>query len=224
MRIWILSKKTVFIKLDFKLIKKARIINNVSFFDLKGRFMLLRSQSGIFMNVFYYIMLELFWRYLFKYNFIDIKVYGQALRVLLILFSFLLVLFMNKTLTRNDFRVSNFNIILLLIFSILIIILIFSKNSIKLVIYFKAIFFAPVIEEIICRKLLLDNFNNIILSVIISSLIFTMFHFSFNIVQILYFFLIGVTFSFIQLETNNLLNVIALHSVINLFIVTLGGA
>lgn len=182
----------------------------------------MKSQEVIYINIMFYIVLELFWRYVFNNHFIQLGEYNQIVREIMIIITFTLILFINKELKTSDFELSKETIFIILIFGSLIYYIIFSNQGNVLLIYFKPIFFASIIEEIICRKLILDNINNILMAVIVSTLIFVILHFSTSIIQIIYYLIIGVLFSVIQLKTNNLSNVIFLHSIINLLIIIIG--
>lgn len=94
-----------------------------------------------------------------------------------------------------------------------------STHSIHTVI--SAIFLAPIIEEILCREIAY-NPSYLLLSFFISSLIFVLLHFSFDIRSIIYFFIISSFLFFLKAQSNSVLNSILLHSLINLIIIIRG--
>lgn len=178
----------------------------------------MKSQAIIYINIMYYILLEFLGRGIFNKKFFNLNAYNKIIRESMIITTFVFILFMNQTLKTSDFKLSSSTLLLILIFSLFILYAIFLRQNNLLLIYFKPIFFAPIIEEIICRKLILDNINNMFLAIIASTLVFTLLHFPTRFIQWIYFFIIGILFSLIQIKTNNLFNVILLHSIINLSI------
>lgn len=178
----------------------------------------MKSQAIIYVNIMYYIILEFLGRGIFNKKFLNLNTYNKIIRESMIITTFVFILFMNQTLKMSDFKLSGGTLLLMLIFGIFILYVIFLRQNNLLLIYFKPIFFAPIIEEIICRKLILDNINNMLLAISVSTLVFTLLHFPTRFIQWIYFFIIGILFSLIQIKTNNLFNVILLHSIINLSI------
>ncbi|WP_455439425.1 CPBP family glutamic-type intramembrane protease [Streptococcus salivarius] len=72
-----------------------------------------------------------------------------------------------------------------------------------------AIFLAPIIEEMLCREIAY-NPSYLLLSFFISSLIFVLLHFSFDIRSINYFFIISSFLFFLKAQSNSVLNSILL--------------
>lgn len=82
---------------------------------------------------------------------------------------------------------------------------------------FVVVFCAPIMEELLFRKTLIDRtaqFGEGI-SILFSGLVFGLFHG--NLVQFGYAFLLGVFFGFIYIKTKNIVYPIILHVVINFF-------
>ncbi len=76
---------------------------------------------------------------------------------------------------------------------------------------------APIIEELIFRKLMLDRLRPYgdMTAIWVSALAFSLFHG--NLSQALYAFVLGLIFAYIVIRTNNILYSIGLHILINLF-------
>lgn len=79
------------------------------------------------------------------------------------------------------------------------------------------VIFAPIMEEILFRKLIIDRTVNYgeALSILFSGLVFGLFHGNLN--QFCYAFFLGAFFSFIYIRTRNILYPILLHMLINFF-------
>lgn len=82
---------------------------------------------------------------------------------------------------------------------------------------------APVFEEILFRKLICDKVIKYGegCAVVLSGLIFGLFHMNFN--QFFYAFFLGCFFAFVYVKTGNLKYTILLHMIINFFGSVLGG-
>lgn len=76
---------------------------------------------------------------------------------------------------------------------------------------------APVVEELVFRKLILDRLRPYgdRTAIWVSALLFALFHG--NLSQALYAMVLGMIFAYIVIRTNNIRNSIALHVTINLF-------
>lgn len=97
-----------------------------------------------------------------------------------------------------------------------------SRQQLEPYFYFQVLVFSPIVEELICRKIILMSFKNsghLILGIIISSAIFIILHFNTDIKAIIFFTTICFVFSFVQLKTNSIANVITLHFLANLIII-----
>jgi membrane protease YdiL (CAAX protease family) len=94
-----------------------------------------------------------------------------------------------------------------------------SPRTGNIYILFKAIFFAPIYEELFYRKIVFNKLKqryNLLTSMIVSSLFFAFGHLDFSI-HLLSFFVIGLIFSYLYYKTNSILTVILLHSFYNVF-------
>jgi membrane protease YdiL (CAAX protease family) len=81
------------------------------------------------------------------------------------------------------------------------------------------IFITPVIEELLCRKMIFSSFikqYNYTKSVLYSSLIFTLLHLP-NIKDLVYVFLVGTVLAIIFEHTKNIIYTIILHSLLNFY-------
>lgn len=108
---------------------------------------------------------------------------------------------------------------LILIYGLIAILFIFSSTSKDHTIYplhtiVSSIFLAPIIEEIICREISYNS-DHLFLSFCISSFIFVVLHFSFDLKSILYFMIVSTFLFLLRAQTNSVLNSILLHSIIN---------
>lgn len=76
---------------------------------------------------------------------------------------------------------------------------------------------APIVEELVFRKLLLDRLRPYgdRVAIWVSALAFALFHG--NLSQALYAFVLGLIFAYVVIRTNNILYSMALHVLINLF-------
>lgn len=76
---------------------------------------------------------------------------------------------------------------------------------------------APIVEELIFRKLLLDRLRPYgdRVAIWVSALAFALFHG--NLSQALYAFVLGLIFAYIMIRTNNILYSMVLHVIVNLF-------
>lgn len=131
----------------------------------------------------------------------------------------------SKILNKNDL-ILNFKIILGTFILLLGIMFFLSENTSRQQLepysYFQVLVFSPIVEELICRKIILMSFKNgghLILGFIISSAIFIILHFNTDIKAIIFFTTICFVFSFVQLKTNSIANVITLHFLANLIII-----
>ncbi|MFJ7953015.1 lysostaphin resistance A-like protein [Lysinibacillus sp. NPDC096418] len=82
---------------------------------------------------------------------------------------------------------------------------------------FNILIFAPIIEEIICRKFLLGKVSevNIWLGLIISTIIFVVLHFQFNVFNLIFISIYGLVLGLCYIKTNSVINTIILHMIIN---------
>lgn len=89
-----------------------------------------------------------------------------------------------------------------------------SKQEIVPIVYTALI--APVVEELIFRKLLLDKLSvyGEKWAIIFGALCFAMFHF--NIYQIIYTFCMGLIMGYIYIKSGNIINTIILHIAVNI--------
>ncbi len=76
---------------------------------------------------------------------------------------------------------------------------------------------APIVEELIFRKLMLDRLRPYgdMTAIWVSALAFSLFHG--NLSQALYAFVLGLIFAYVVIRTNNILYSIGLHILVNLF-------
>lgn len=74
---------------------------------------------------------------------------------------------------------------------------------------------APFIEEIIFRKIIFQLFNNKIIGLILSSVIFALLHESKNIILLLLYFIIGLTFGGVYYKTKSIKLAMLSHFVNN---------
>lgn len=127
----------------------------------------------------------------------------------------LTILYLN--IIKIDFY--SINTKLILIYGLIAILFIFSSTSKDHTIYplhtiVSSIFLAPFIEEIICREISYNS-DHLLFSFCISSFIFIVLHFSFDLKSILYFMIISLFLFLLRTQTNSVLNSILLHSIIN---------
>ncbi|EAC7182296.1 CPBP family intramembrane metalloprotease [Listeria monocytogenes] len=158
-----------------------------------------------------YFFIELTFRILFQDNYRDI-------RYLVVFLTFLLfMIFLNYLSWKNVLTP-----LFYLYISLFIISLLFS-DSISLL--FQAVLFAPVIEEIICRQYIFEKIanTNLMLAFIVSILFFWVFHFPYSWQQSLYIVACGVVLCIIQVKTGKVGNPIALHGLINLYMIMIQG-
>ncbi|BDR56011.1 CPBP family intramembrane glutamic endopeptidase [Xylocopilactobacillus apis] len=84
---------------------------------------------------------------------------------------------------------------------------------------FQALIFSPIIEEIICRKVILETLNDngyLILGIAISLSIFVILHFEKTFLGNFFFILAGILLIWVQLKTKSLINAVLIHFLINL--------
>ena len=87
-----------------------------------------------------------------------------------------------------------------------------SKNIISVIMI---AFLAPIFEELICRKFLIDRTRRYgeLTSLLFSSFVFGIFHC--NIYQIFYAFALGLIFGYVYLRTGNVILTIIMHMIVN---------
>ena len=115
---------------------------------------------------------------------------------------------------------------LILLYSSIIVLLIFllTKNydfNYPLHTKISAILLAPIIEEIICREIAFNS-NNLFFSFILSSFLFIILHFSYDISSLIYFLFISSSLFLLRTQSASILNPIVLHSLINLVVIIRG--
>ena len=115
---------------------------------------------------------------------------------------------------------------LILLYSSIIVLLIFllTKNydfNYPLHTKISAILLAPIIEEIICREIAFNS-NNLFFSFILSSFLFIILHFSYDISSLIYFLFISSYLFLLRTQSASILNPIVLHSLINLVVIIRG--
>ena len=91
------------------------------------------------------------------------------------------------------------------------------QNTNPLITLFFAVIMAPIVEEFLCRKLIIDHTLKYgeWTSILLSGLIFGLIHG--NFFQFFYAFLLGTLFAFIYIKTGKLHYTIIFHMIINLF-------
>ncbi|MGG5253519.1 lysostaphin resistance A-like protein [Neobacillus sp. SM06] len=95
-----------------------------------------------------------------------------------------------------------------------------SNNSFKMT--FLIVMIAPILEEFIFRKIIFEFLNrkmNITSAAVISSLVFSLYHFDFA--NTISYFLMGMTFSTIYILSKNLFNSMVAHMVMNAIVLIL---
>lgn len=77
--------------------------------------------------------------------------------------------------------------------------------------------YAPVVEEILCRKVIFRELNSINywIPLILSTLIFTALHFQFNPIIFFLIFFYGLILGICSIKTNSVINPILIHSTVN---------
>lgn len=170
-----------------------------------------------------YIFIELFFRIVMSHA-ITIHQDSSKFKIIrstCILSVFIFLLLLDKVLVLKDFKFSLITILLVII-AMVIAKNLFIEKSIDLPIYLivKSVIFAPIVEEIICRKIILFGVSDLYLGIILNVAIFTLLHFSFSLQEIVDFSSIGLLLTFLQLKTKQLMNPIVVHSLINLIILT----
>ncbi|USS90546.1 CPBP family intramembrane glutamic endopeptidase [Fructilactobacillus carniphilus] len=93
-------------------------------------------------------------------------------------------------------------------------------DSIKLLPYqvLQVLIFAPIMEEVICRGVIFGNYasEQLVIATLVSTVLFVALHFSTNLIEIVEFVLISLILCYVQFKTENVLNCIVLHSLLNL--------
>ncbi|MGM1044733.1 MAG: CPBP family intramembrane glutamic endopeptidase [Bacillota bacterium] len=82
--------------------------------------------------------------------------------------------------------------------------------------YVYAVFFSPIFEELICRKVIQDKLNKHIqnnISLVISAVIFAALHF--NLANFAGYFFIGIVWGYYYRKTNNIFVPIMSHFLFN---------
>ncbi|TAH74898.1 MAG: CPBP family intramembrane metalloprotease [Anaerolineaceae bacterium] len=90
----------------------------------------------------------------------------------------------------------------------------FNSNMVLVMIY--AIIIAPIVEELIFRKILLDKLRRFgdLPAILITGFAFGIFHF--NLPQFFYATVLGILFAYITIRTNRIIYAIVLHMLMNL--------
>lgn len=138
---------------------------------------------------------------------------SREFRYVIVLTSFLLILYTLKLLSLFEVLTPVFYIV----FTLSVASLLMTKDRI----FFTGCIFAPVIEEIICRKFILEEFitERFVLAIVISTVFFLVFHCTKSLAKILFIIGASLFISFIQTKTGNVGDAIAIHGLINLCLV-----
>ncbi|WP_353049449.1 CPBP family intramembrane glutamic endopeptidase [Paenibacillus sp. ISL-20] len=86
------------------------------------------------------------------------------------------------------------------------------------IVYIYAVFFSPIFEELICRKVIQDQLNKHmpnVISLIISALVFAALHF--NLTSFMGYFFIGLVWGYYYKKTGNIFVPIFSHFLFNYF-------
>lgn len=137
------------------------------------------------------LILFIIWKYKIKFKKINIK---KIYPYLYLCLSFT-ILFNTIMLFINDKSSNNINILIL---------------------FFSSGIVGPILEELIFRKLIIDElikFNSKKKTILISSLIFSIIHF--NVIKGIYAFIVGLIYGTVYLKNNNILNSIIFHCLAN---------
>lgn len=137
---------------------------------------------------------------------------------------FILYLFFTKKINISDFVV---NYKYLSIFAFISLLLLFLENFVftdlildsqpSKYIIFSSILVAPIIEEIICRKFILGSISqsSIWIGLILSTTIFVLLHFQFNLLDVIFLTIYGLILGVCYIKTNSVINPILIHMMIN---------
>lgn len=169
---------------------------------------------------------SLFLCYIFYYYLKNSLFPEELLKILRDLFSTIifciLIIYLN---VQKSISLSvDFKLTLLYTSILVLLIFLFTKNydfNYPLHTKISAVLLAPIIEEIICREIAFNS-NNLFFSFILSSFIFIIFHFSYDIGSLIYFLFISSSLFLLRIQSGSILNPIVLHSLINLIVITRG--
>jgi hypothetical protein len=96
----------------------------------------------------------------------------------------------------------------------------YPNDASKILLVLGVAFFAPVLEEVIFRGFLLKGLSNSFLGVwgaiIVSSVVWAMIHFQYELVYLMMIFVIGLFFGYAKVKTNSLFIPILMHILFNL--------
>lgn len=145
-------------------------------------------------------------------------------RGIIVLITFIYSLFRLHILERNDFYITRPFFFFLIVIFMGILGLMFKKTAIDQKLLFSALVFAPIIEEIICRKIILQGLDGEItfFKLSFSLIIFVLLHFNLKLEKLIFFLLAGLLLSLTQYYGNKITDTIILHSFMNLIILLTG--
>lgn len=170
-----------------------------------------------------YIILEIIGRTVFIWIPSEGKLQNlKILRDLFIIGGYILTLINFGFIDRNDFTI---NLKFLLPATIAMVVFLYfctesSEKKYPIYVLTEAFFMAPIAEELICRKFLLESFlpKHIILGCIASMVFFIFFHFQTNISVLIFYFIIAFLLTVTQIKTKSIINSMILHSICNIMI------
>ena len=183
----------------------------------------------IFIVISIYFIIELVDRavyiFLAEHYYFDTK--WKILRDTITLMIFLFYSYKMKILTKDDLTIS-FKPLILAAIIVFLFLYIFTRrdpnqqyNTVQI---FRSVSFSPIIEELICRKLILSELNAngyLVTGIVISTIVFVLLHFNFSLNGIIFFLIMNFILVGLQLKTNHIINNMLLHSFSNLLILTL---
>ena len=196
----------------------------------------LNIKSGLILLV-VFLLIQIIVRIMFtsiEFSLKDINLAEDWLRLIrdsTAILTFIIYLIYSNNLNSTDFTISSWMFFFLIVaLSLLTIENLFlntltSSNSQLLGILSQypisqiitILLFAPIIEEILCRKIILGDMNleNTCIALIVSTLIFAILHFQFNFFDFFLIVLYGLLLGFCYIKTESIINPIILHIFIN---------
>lgn len=183
----------------------------------------------IFITISIYFVIELVDRaiYMFFAEHYHFGTEWKMLRDTITLMLFLFYSYKTRILVKDDFVIS-FKPLILAAAVVFLFLYIFTRSDpnqqYTTAQTFRAISFSPIIEELICRKLILSELNEsgyLITGIIISTIVFVLLHFNFSLNGIIFFLIMNFILIGLQLKTHHIINNMLLHSFSNLVILTL---
>ncbi len=189
----------------------------------------------VLIAILFYVINNLIGFYLFIPNCFENKLFGkwvESLAYLILNFSFLTYLYFkfSKTINVNKSisSISAYSFIIGVFLTLIQTLIIFLKNGylpkknlqfdyFNIPYIFSRVILIPIIEEIIFRSIffkILNEKNKIVITIVITSILFSLVHFP-NIYQCIVTLVLGFISGLVYYKSNNILNSILLHIGLN---------